>query len=168
MGEFHSRPIFDWNDGTWKPKCPYCEVLDWWNEGKPIENVDGDDLTAYILFSPRDGWLLVDSETAYPIDHCPMCGRKLDKNAYQRWLKEMTDKDFNNRLKAIDSRLSYCKDDGFIKLKLSEYCVYNFYSFISKLYGNVPLEMFLHKDINEGTDKWDRLQMLINEFNEFM
>ena len=28
-----------------------------------------------------DGWLFVDAETAYPIDHCPKCGRRLDKNA---------------------------------------------------------------------------------------
>ena len=57
----------------------------------------------------------------------------------------MTDKDFNARLNAIDSRLSYCKDDKWVKIKFSEHCIYNLYNFITRLYNSIPLEMFLKK-----------------------
>lgn len=81
MSEFHSRPVYDWNNENWTPKCPYCEILDDWHEGKPIENVDHSSLTGVLMRDGSDGWLFVDAETSYPIDHCPKCGRRLDKNA---------------------------------------------------------------------------------------
>ena len=74
----------------------------------------------------------------------------------------MNEEDFNARLKVIDSRLSYCKD------KLSKYCIYNLYSMITRLYNSIPLEMFLKKEIESPDQKWKLLQILINEFDEFM
>ena len=80
----------------------------------------------------------------------------------------MTDEDFNARLKAIDGRLSYCKDDKWVKIKFSEYCTYNLYNSITRLYNSIPLEMFLKKEIDLPDPKWKLLQILINEFGEFM
>lgn len=80
----------------------------------------------------------------------------------------MNEEDFNARLKVIDSRLSYCKDDKWVKIKLSKYCIYNLYSMITRLYNSIPLEMFLKKEIESPDQKWKLLQILINEFDEFM
>lgn len=80
----------------------------------------------------------------------------------------MTDEDFNARLNAIDSRLSYCKDDKWVQIKFGEHCIYNLYDFTTRLYNSIPLEMFLKKEIDSPDPKWKLLQILINEFGEFM
>lgn len=81
----------------------------------------------------------------------------------------MTFDEINDQLKEIDNRLSFALSIshgyGYIRLKLGKDCDYNLYSFTMKMYFFTPLKAFLCKTT---WDKWQKLQLLIEEINDLI
>lgn len=66
--------------GITKTGLQSAHTVRYWTTGMKV-NRSRMLITVVLMRDGSDGWLFVDAETSYPIDHCPKCGRRLDKNA---------------------------------------------------------------------------------------
>lgn len=74
MSEFHSRPVYDWNNENWTTKCPYCDMACYPNSKgqKKMKLFD-------IQFFETDPFSVNVLMEFFTPTHRPKCGRDLTK-----------------------------------------------------------------------------------------